>query len=584
VSLNGQWADGILTGLRDGGVRRFVVCPGSRSAPLALAAWPLLDDADRDAVVDERSAGFYALGCALDGTPAAVITTSGTAVANLLPAVVEAHQADVPLVLVTADRPPELRDTGANQTIFQPGLFGRFTRWAADLPCPAPDVLGQARRWGARAALAAMGWPPGPVHLNVPLREPLAPDPEDAGRPRPAASPQPGADPPAAPTSPPGPPPRGWDRALRGGRGVVVVGPLRAGRDRVRQAVRKVGLPVLADALSGLRWTGPADPAGPAMPVTAHDAFLADGDVRATLRPDWILQVGGLPTSKHLQRWICDHADVPRVRIDGTGRRWDGIGTPCTLVVGDAATTLAGIASRDAPAGDAQDAWGALWRRLDEAAWTATADALSTRAGRASEAAAVGAVLDAAPPRVLVGNSLPVRDVERFGRPGRGPGSLVANRGASGIDGLVATTAGLGGVGLIGDMAFRHDIGSLPLLRRRRARLVVVDNGGGRIFDRLPVVGAPLPEGAYERLFLAPSTTDLPAACRAAGLRAEACAPDGLRDAISDRPGDGADVVIVTVDGAASTTWRERHLAAVAEAVRPLAAVAAPGSRSFGSR
>ncbi len=543
------------------------------------------------------------MGRGLAGTATAVITTSGSAVANLLPAAVEAHQADVPLVLLTADRPPALRDTGANQTIVQPGLFGVYSRRSVDLPLAAeepgadpaapsdgPDAADTAFDPARRIAHAAVhGAPPGPVHLNAPFEKPLEPDADDLPSP---ARPRHGSDGPEPVHLAPGDRAKTLDvwLSVRGPRGVIVVGPQRdPGLAAPLFAVAKhLGAPVLADGLSQVRW---ADASG-AVLVGAHDAILADPAARAALRPDWILQLGGLPVSRHLASWVQEHADVPRARSDATGRGWDGMGTPCALVPGDPRRLLEAWqgpgtsrdAARPSDAVDAPDsAWAALWARLEASAWQAT-EAL----GGPAEALLTARLLDV-PQRGFVGNSLPVRDLDRLALPAPRSWDVVGSRGASGIDGLIATTAGAGALGVIGDMAFRHDVGSLGLLRRRGARLLVIDNGGGRIFDRLGVKDAPLPAGAYEGLFRARGDLDIAAAARAAGLDAVATDLAGVADATQawrdedardDGPrvggphGDGPRVVVVETDGDAGHAWRERHLAAVRAAIHPILAKA----------
>lgn len=504
------------------GVCAAVTSPGSRSTPLVLA---LVRDGRLPCVssIDERSAGFLALGMAkASGRPAVVACTSGTAAANYLPAVVEAREARVPLIVLTADRPPELRDAGAGQTIDQLKLFGAFARWFAEVGVDSatPETLRWIRALSCRAvaeALGSGGGGAGPVHLNWPLREPLVPPsplpdapPGGEGRPddRPwtsvAAAP---ADPSSAAVAP--------ARLVAGvGRGVVVLGrdeqvppggwrtpsPLAQAAEAFAAAT---GWPLLADPLSGAR-TGPAA-------VAHYDALLRDEAFAAAHEPHVVLRVGDLPTSKPLRQWLA-RLDAVQVRLDPHGTWQDpdqvtDLVLPFAPVAGLAALTAALPEER---AGD--PAWGEAWRAADDAAAAAIAATLGEELTEPRIAAELGAAL---PPEatLVVAASMPIRDVETFFPARDAPPRVLANRGANGIDGTIATAYGVAAMSagptvlLVGDVTLAHDIGSLLTAGRTGIPLVLVllDNDGGGIFDFLPVSGE---RDAYEAHVLTPTGLD----------------------------------------------------------------------------
>ncbi len=489
-------ADAILDGL---GEAHCVVCPGSRNGPLLLALQQR--GLPHTLVIDERSAGFHALGYAMMGRRAVVITTSGTATANLLPAVVEAHQSDLPVVFVTADRPASVRDTGTNQTIEQPGLYGSYVRAEADVPVDAtPEEAERAAAHAMRTAVMDHG----PAHLNVQFAKPLEPAPNVVqARASMAAPARRVFDVPTTPV-----PATTFD-----GRGLIIAGPR-------SPPLPDTGVPVLADCLSGHRPKG-----------------IAHADVFAHLlpRPDWILQVGRLPTSKNVQdtivRWCAE--GTRRVRVDTTGRGWDGLDAPCEMISfasGHAGDFLAGL---DLPE---DDAYADLWARADAAVPPVTGEA----AVPARFAAHVGGT-------VYVGNSLPVRDMERH--LGHDDVRVVSNRGASGIDGQIATAATMDGA-VIGDVSFQHDVGSLALWGD--APLVVLNNGGGRIFDHLPVAKQ-APE--HMDLFRSPPQVDIGKAAAAFGLSHATMNPDD--------PFPSAQVIEVLCGPTDRAAWKEAAAAAV---------------------
>jgi 2-succinyl-5-enolpyruvyl-6-hydroxy-3-cyclohexene-1-carboxylate synthase len=517
------------------GVRHACVTPGSRSSPvtIALGTHPGLRTWTH---LDERAAGFFALGLAkATRSPVALACTSGTAAANLLPAVIEAFQARVPLVVLTANRPPELRDCGAPQTIDQHRLFGSHVRWFFELPVPeaSPDALRAARTLACRALATACGPPAGPVHLDLPLREPLAPDvladdiPVAADR-DPAAAGRPltpwvrihdvplVADPAAV----------GDIGAMlaRARRPAIVAGPLDdpdpSLPDAVATLALRLGAPVLAEPASNLR-RRVVDP----VLVDAHDALLRVEAFRDAHAPDAVLRLGGLPTSKALGAWLAQQPAVPQIVLDGDGGWADPAGVVSAVVRGAPARTVRALA--DAVTEATPDPhWLWRWRRAGCVARRALHAALEEE--RAPfEGHVIAGLADALPPDAILyaGNSLAIRDLDWFW-PAKAPGiRFLCNRGANGIDGFVSSVLGAAAdgerrtVGLCGDLSFLHDAGGLLAAHRHgvRATFVVLDNDGGGIFDHLPVAGvAP----RYEELFVTPHGLDLTPIVEAYGSHA----------------------------------------------------------------
>ena len=503
--------------VRDG-VTHAVVSPGSRNTPLALAL--VRDERIHvEIVLDERSAGFRALGMGLAaGRPAIVCCTSGTAAVNLHPAVVEAHHARVPLIVCTADRPPELHDVGAGQTIDQQHLYGRAVRWFHDPGSPelTADVDARWRTIAARAFASAIGGPAGPVHVNLPFREPLVP----TGGPLVAA---PGrAD--GAPWIPvararrePGLTEldRVADLVRARPRGMLVAG-WGAGvhPDAAARLATATGWPVLADPLSGLR-TGEHS-------VSTYEALLrADAFARAH-PPELIVRIGAPLTSKVAGAWL-DTAGVPTVLLDPDDVWLDPQRAATERIVADPDATLNALVDVLGDKGPQDAAWTRAWHTADRVARAALDTVLDDDI--ACEARIVRDVARAAPRdgALCVASSLPVRALEWAMQPRRDL-AIFANRGANGIDGFVSTALGIartrGGstIACCGDLCFLHDTnGLLGAADAPPVTYVVVDNDGGAIFSYLPQHA--LPE--FEQLFATPQRVDLVAVARAHGIAAE---------------------------------------------------------------
>ncbi|MGI9023406.1 MAG: 2-succinyl-5-enolpyruvyl-6-hydroxy-3-cyclohexene-1-carboxylic-acid synthase, partial [Acidimicrobiales bacterium] len=468
------------------GVAVAAVSPGSRSAPLALA---LAGDSRVrvEVFLDERSAAAFALGAAkASGRPTVVLTTSGSAATLLHGAVIEAHQGRAPLLVCTADRPPELRDTGASQAIDQVKLFGDAVRWFVDVGVPddRPDVGVYWRSVAARAVAESLGPPAGPVHLNLAFREPLVP----TGAPLVEAPGRADGAPWVVSTSNRRPPdPDDVERlaeSVRGtSRGVLVAG-WGAGAEpaAVTRFAAAAGWPVLADTISGLR-TGPHA-------VSTYDALLRHGPFADDHRPDLVVRLGAMPTGRATPAWL--DGSVRQVLVDPDHSWLDPRRAAAARVVGDPTAVLEAGTDRlgAAPATE----WLAGW--LDaEAAARQTIDALLDSWDEPFEGRVARDVVGCLPEgaTLVAGSSMPVRDLESFARARDGL-KVVANRGASGIDGFTSTVLGVASatagpvVALCGDLTLPHDLGGLLDASRGGLdeKIVVLDHDGGGIFSFLP--------------------------------------------------------------------------------------------------
>jgi len=537
------------------GMSHAVTSPGSRNAPLALtlAAHPQIKAVS---VVDERSAGFVALGIAKEiggDIPVAVTTTSGTAAANLLPAVVEAHEAAIPLIVLTADRPPELREVGAGQAIDQIKLYGSFVKWFAEVGNHAPGRASAIhhRQLGCRAAAVATSGRAGPVHLNFPLREPLAPRPEeglnpadwegrDDGRPwtdlgtvESGARPDPDND--------------LSELITEAETGVVICGGGSPGMTPAALELgRRLGWPVLAEPTSGARNRAPVAPD----PVIAHYDLPLRSDRFAAERPDLVVRVGEMPTSKPLRAWLarCRQAIVdPHLDWHDPTRSAESIWP----IGADALFELL-------PPSGGDDTSLARWRAADaivEHELAATTEPFEPLAYNVL--AELGEV-------IWVSSSLPIRDIESYFPRTERPIRILSNRGANGIDGVVSSAAGASISAntpvhlIIGELALLHDIGGLVTARRAGAQLAIlcVNNGGGGIFDFLPVAEE-AERGRYEDHIATRVDFDIAAAAALGGLDHHVVADAaGVREHL--HPGT---LVEFRIDRATSLT-RHRELAA----------------------
>jgi 2-succinyl-5-enolpyruvyl-6-hydroxy-3-cyclohexene-1-carboxylate synthase len=572
----------IADALVEGGVRDVVICPGSRSTPLALA---LRTDARLRCwvLIDERAGGFFALGmAAASRRPTAILVTSGTAAVELGPAVIEARYARIPLIALTADRPPDARDRGLPQTIDQDHLFGRFAKWYTALPVPeegeAAAVL--VRGLITRAVALACAAPAGPVQVNAPFREPLVPSGTLRSAPDGSSTARGGA--------------LSGDRRLSESdvaslaarlagtsRGLIVCGPLdRPGfAEAVAALAAASGFPILADALSNVRF-GARDRSAV---IARADAIVRGSRFASDHRPDLVLRFGGTPTSRSLLEWMAAW-DAEQIAVDDGG--WtDPVGLPLTMVGADPvalAWALAAAVVRKAGSDDTgPGAWLASWRAADDAAAAATRDWLE-RLGEPFEGE-VFSVLGSSLPSgalLLAGNSMPVRDMDAFVGSADHELRCLGNRGANGIDGLVSTALGMAAVAegpvvaVVGDLSFLHDLNALLVARRHElsATIVVVNNDGGGIFSFLPQAATTRPDVGlpdhFEELFGTPHGIELGPIVRALGSDHEAVAPRQLAAAVTASIGrPGVQVLEVRTERARNVELHRDLLAVIADAV-----------------
>jgi 2-succinyl-5-enolpyruvyl-6-hydroxy-3-cyclohexene-1-carboxylate synthase len=547
------------------GVAHLCLCPGSRSAPLSLAA------AETQGLrtwvhLDERSASFFALGLAkASRSPVAILCTSGTAAANFLPAIVEAHYDDVPLVVLTADRPPELRECGAGQTIDQQRLYGSHVRWFSEAALPDAssakamgDLLRYARSLACRAVATALGNPAGPVHLNLPFREPLHPVavPPDIATLKTLAAREPigvegREDKPYLAVHQDKPAPSRTsienlaDAITQMPKGIIVAGPDDSDPTlptAVARLARVAGWPVLADAASQLRF-------GPHIQETAvlshYDLFLRNPAFADAAVPDFVLRLGASPTSKAYRLWMEQHPRTHIALVD-VGSRWHDPSHLATDLFRCDPTALCHhvaerLEKRQEISADfaARDAWLARWRQADKQA----ASAIHTVLESSTELLEphVGSLLSELLPdpcQLFLSSSMPIRDIDCFASANEKSIRVHCNRGANGIDGVTSSALGVSAavsasaasmettsakvpptVLLIGDLAFLHDLGGLFATHQYHldATLIVINNNGGGIFSFLPVADSADPK-TFDKLFTLPHGIQLESAAALYGI------------------------------------------------------------------
>lgn len=524
-TVNSAWGALTVEVLARLGVASFVVSPGSRSTPLTLAA-ARNPKVEAIPVLDERSAGFFALGLAKrTRKPVALICTSGSAVANYFPAVVEASMSGTPLLILSADRPPELRDCGSGQTIDQLKFFGDYARAFYELALPevAPQMLAYLRQTLVHAVGQSLDGNPGPVHLNFPFRDPLVPKTDGSTviasetlmaaatvMTRPCESVRCSGSLDAVAV----------ERLASHSHGLIVVGDQNpsegdeAFADSVALLSRKLGWPVLTDVLNPLRGH-----AGEFSGLLTHyDALLREG-LGSTLgsKVTAVLQIGALPTSKVLRAWLAD-LDAVSFLLSERPQNLDPLHRVATVLRGSAHTLVEHL-----PHSRVEPGWIADWG----AAESAVADRIDARlesVGDLFEGKVAWLLSRHLPVRsaVFLASSMSVRYAEYFWSASNRAVSVFSNRGANGIDGTLGTALGVAHGGrpaflLTGDLAFLHDSNALLLREELKGSLTVVliNNNGGGIFEHLPVAEM---ETDFERYFATPQPVDLAQLCAAHGV------------------------------------------------------------------
>jgi len=546
------WAFALLDGLAAEGLRHVVISPGSRSTPLVVAA-EQHPDLTIHVVLDERSAGFYALGVGKGtGMPVVLVCTSGTAAANWHPAVLEADAGKIPLILISADRPHELRGCGANQTTDQIKLFGNAVRAFHELP-PAETDTSHLAPLAARL-IDRSQWPhPGPVHINAPFREPLLPDalPELTPTAKTIAR--------SAPIAVP--PPRQTDdlaKRISGRPGLIVCGWDRYRTDfppAISHLAEQMGAPVLADPLSNLRTRGSPI-------IGGYDSFLRNPTFTQSFRPEWVIRFGALPISKSLSAYLASLTEAEHILIDSHGVWQDPLNLTTTVLHADPTTVCYSLTKR-------------LSGPTVTPGWlTAFQDAEKncTDLKAPYEAEIVRSIAENMPEggALFCGNSLPIRLLDSFLPTGHNRFGLKGCRGLSGIDGSVSITLGVGAAtkkpvaALIGDLTLAHDLTALGLGKKIDATLVVLNNGGGGIFEFLPQ--AELEAEIFERYWLTPAAPDIEKACHAYNCRHHRIDQPTDFDTIFSEAvkSEGTDVIEIVLDRKKSTEALKAYWTTVA--------------------
>jgi 2-succinyl-5-enolpyruvyl-6-hydroxy-3-cyclohexene-1-carboxylate synthase len=572
-NTNALWCTVLVETLARCGLRCAVISPGSRSTPLTFA---LVRHAAIDAisVLDERSAAFFALGQAKrTHRPVALVCTSGTAGANYLPAVIEAHESGTPLLVLTADRPPELRDCASGQTIDQGKLFGAFVSFFHEFAVPEArlEMLRYARQTVAHAFQSCVQPHPGPVHLNMPFRDPLAPV-EDASASalaselgenffahlRPPASLVGGS--------------VVWQRPATT-RGLVIAGPANPADEsgyvaKTHALATSLGWPILADALSPLRHHA----APPGVPVIAHyDAILRSAEASRDLIPHAVVCLEGWPTSKALRAWLEEgDAEVTLVSDAASNRdALHGRTRHVPVAVDHLGVESPGVETGTATASSYRAAWEMAERAVEavlRGELERTADLFEPKGVHV-----LGQVLPTGTP-IFVASSMPVRDAEYFWPRTDRRTRFFFNRGANGIDGTLSTAlgvahgAGVPAVLFTGDLAFLHDSNGLLQSRRLRGSLTVVliNNHGGGIFEHLPVASFDPP---FEEFFATPQQVDFAALCAAHGAEHVLVRDwEQFRSLVASLPAAGVRVLEVRTDRKSDARRRRELLRAAGAA------------------
>ncbi|MEI6460599.1 MAG: 2-succinyl-5-enolpyruvyl-6-hydroxy-3-cyclohexene-1-carboxylic-acid synthase [Verrucomicrobiota bacterium] len=559
LNTNALWGAVGAKTLQRCGLTHVIISPGSRSTPLAHA---FATTAGLNSIValDERSAAFQALGLSkATGCPTALLCTSGTAAANYLPAVIEARLSGTPLIILTADRPPELRECHSGQTINQNGIYGSYPVWSAEVAVPAND-LGLLRHWRqtlVNAWQCSQGPLAGPVHLNLPFRDPLAPTESEKGFKTPA-----GFDLEAFTKLPPNPivrptltPATVASLLPQTDRGVIVVGPHAfENRDESAAALRELsqltGWPILSDGAGTLR----GDLAGDASLVSGYDLILRDAKAARALRPQAAVFVGPLPTSKVLRAWLKD-GDITALQLGRVGENTDPTHSRWCRLDGQLV-----------PSGDKISTKASAYAKAWQTAQKAAAKKLTriVNVDWPFEGRVVSLLDEALGPddRLFVGSSMPIRDVEWFYHPpGPGP-EVLTNRGANGIDGTVSTALGASLDGkrtvlLCGDLTFLHDSNALLSAYGHAGDLtiLVINNEGGGIFNHLAVADD---TAHFEKLWGTPQAADLGKLCAAHKVRHDLANDwNDLRRHLEIR-GKGVRVIEFRTDRETNAAWRQK--------------------------
>jgi 2-succinyl-5-enolpyruvyl-6-hydroxy-3-cyclohexene-1-carboxylate synthase len=585
MNRNTLWSEIFVDELARSGLKAVCAAPGSRHTPLMLA-FAKHPDIKVYSHLDERSASFFALGLALaSDEPVALICTSGTAGANMYPAIIEAHQSRVPLIVITADRPAEARHSGANQTIDQIKMFGDFVLWFVDMALPEANppalAIRNLRTTANRAYAKANGIRKGVVHINMPFRKPLEPIPVEgdmvevsllSGARGDDIYPKPSVDFKLWSTSP-------YflnskflgDMAVQHENGIIVCGTNATKSYEVSEAIaifsKLSGYPIIADPLSNVRFSIDS--------VASYDTFMRRSV--SLISPDIILRVGNIPTSNWLNEYLSHLSPRSYVHITDDGE-WSDDSHQITDIFFGAIQFLFGGANAHLQEKhlDRTSALSTQYTALETNTWQVIDKEIET--GTYFDGAAVYDVVELIPDgsTLFMGNSLPVRHLDQFGKPQDKRIYTYANRGASGIDGNISSALGAGAarpdkplVAVVGDITFYHDMNGLLAVHRCGVPITIVllNNDGGGIFNRLPIKNF---EPEFTDYFLTPHGLDFSHAAKMYGLdyilvdAYSDGARDSFRQAFSERVGSGQSTIIeVRTDSRKDEARRQEIVAAV---------------------
>ncbi len=578
-NTNELWASILTQTLKRLGLTTAVICPGSRSTPLVVAFAQESPEIEAISILDERSAAFFALGKAkATGKPTALICTSGTAGANFYPAVIEAKESRVPLLLLTADRPPELRNCHSGQTIDQLKLYGNYPNWQTELALPSKDIemLAYLRQTVIYAWERSLYPVPGPVHLNIPFRDPLAPIPDTTVETQNFASlqfhpenffaqvtttlPTPHS---------PLPTPKEW---LKSDRGIIIAGVAQPQQPQeycqaIAQLAQTLKFPVLAEGLSPVRNHAQLNP----YIISTYDLILRNQQLAQKLAPEIVIQIGEIPISPVLRNWLKSTA-ASRWVIDNTYQNLDPLhGKTIHLPINIeqlASATEENLLIQN-PKSKIQNSplsYLQLWCTVEAQVRTVLDETLA-KTEDLFEGKAAWLLSQILPPGtpLFIANSMPVRDVEFFWKPSNLGVQPFFNRGANGIDGILSTALGIAhrhqsSVMLTGDLALLHDTNGF-LIRNKfvgHLTIVLINNNGGGIFEMLPIAKF---EPPFEEFFATPQDINFAQLCATYGVEHELITSwQQLQLKLNTLPTQGIRLLELRRNRKADAKWRQENL------------------------
>ncbi len=566
-NTNAIWASVLAETLYRLGLTTAIICPGSRSTPLAIA-FAQHPQIEAIPILDERSAAFFALGRARQThLPVVLVCTSGTAGANFYPAVIEARESRVPLLVLTGDRPPEMRDCNAGQTIDQQKLFGSYPNWYSELAVPSLDLLPYLRQVLLQSWERALYPVAGAVHLNLPFRDPLAPKPQAQTQAFSDHFPTDFFE--AIEITPSFPTPHSFSippEWLQSDRGILIAGVAQPHSSQnycaaIAHLCKTLGLPVLAEALSPLRNFADLNP----YLISTYPLLLRDTELADKLASGWVIRVGEMPTSKELRQWLAKTQPRQWV-VDGGDRNLDPLHGKTTHLRLSVEQLAMMIPLAHQPNAYRSNAYRSLWceaeQQLREAIDRTLSETTDWFEGKA--AWLMSQHLPPATP-LFIANSMPIRDMECFWKPSNLQIQPFFNRGANGIDGTLSTALGVAhrqqnsSVLLTGDLALLHDTNGF-LIRHKfvgHLTIVLINNNGGGIFESLPIAQFDPPLEEFEEFFATPQAIDFAKLCATYNVEHEVMQSwQQFVQRLNPLPAQGVRVLEIRTDRKADAQWR----------------------------